>query len=360
MADAARASTAPIVTKSRIDPLAIAVRFQSVIGLIVVAIGGVIFSPRRHGLILFLAPDNMANIVRAVSETGIIAVGMTFVIITAGIDLSVGALLSLSSVLTASIMTTAGWGLIPTVLFVVACGTVFGALQGLISTRFRLEPFIVTLAGLQVARGLALVISNNQYINISYGEGPGLAPPVFAILGDRLFNNTVPVATLVFVVVAVVAVFVLNFTRFGRYVFAVGGNERAARLSGVPVRMVKISVYAITGLVSAIAGIVHAGQFNFGSRHRRHESVRRRRFASRHRRRRRHARRPRQHPSAQQHQRGPATPCDGSDHRSRRSASISRKSPRGIGTLSQQERHSNVTGSGIWVPQFRDGIERSG
>ena len=100
----------------RIDLFAIAVRFQSVIGLVVVAIGGVIFSPRRHGLILFLAPDNIANIVRAVSETGIIAVGMTFVIITAGIDLSVGALLSLSSVLTATIMTTAGWGLIPTVL----------------------------------------------------------------------------------------------------------------------------------------------------------------------------------------------------------------------------------------------------
>jgi hypothetical protein len=75
----------------------------------------------------------------------------------------------------------------------------------------------------------------------------------------------VPVATLVFVVVAVVAIFVLNFTRFGRYVFAVGGNERAARLSGVPVTMVKVAVYAITGLVSAIAGIVHAGQFNFGS-----------------------------------------------------------------------------------------------
>ena len=123
----------------------------------------------------------------------------------------------------------------------------------------------MTLAGLQVARGLALVISNNQYINISYGDGPGLAPPVFAILGDRLFNNVVPVATLVFVVFAAIATFVLNSTRFGRYVFAVGGNERAARLSGVPVTAVKISVYAITGLVSAIAGIVHAGQFNFGS-----------------------------------------------------------------------------------------------
>src|ERR1700742_2800938 len=156
----------------RIDLFAIAVRFQSVIGLIVVAIGGIIFSPRRHGHILFLAPDNMANIVRAVSETGIIAVGMTFVIITAGIDLSVGALLSLSSVLTATIMTSGGYGVIPTILFIVALGAALGAAQVLISTRFRVEPFIVTLAGLQIARGLALVISCNQYINISYGNGP--------------------------------------------------------------------------------------------------------------------------------------------------------------------------------------------
>ncbi|MER8590007.1 ABC transporter permease [Mesorhizobium sp. M1182] len=247
------------------DPLALIVRFQSLIGLVLVAIGGVIFSPRRHGEILFLAPDNMANIVRAVSETGIIAIGMTFVIITAGIDLSVGAVLGLSSVVTATMMISGGFGLIPTILAVLVMGTVFGVIQGTISSRFRLEPFIVTLAGLQAARGLALVVSGNQYINISYGEGPGLAPPVFAVLGERLFNNTVPVATIVFIVFAAIATLVLNTTRFGRYVFAVGGNERAARISGVPVSMVKISVYAITGFAAALAGIVHAGQFNFGS-----------------------------------------------------------------------------------------------
>src|SRR4029079_19498024 len=143
----------------------------------------------------------------------------------------------------------------------------FSAIQGTISTRFRLEPFIVTLAGFYAGRGpapgvsgnpqrtnsyvaarrLALVVLGNQYINISCGDGPGLAPPVFAILGERLFNNTVPVATIVFIVFAAIATIVLNTTRFGRYVFAVGGNERAARISGVPVSMVKISVYAITG-----------------------------------------------------------------------------------------------------------------
>ncbi len=258
----AAATAAP---KRRVDPLAIVVRFQSLIGLVLVAIGGVIFSPRRHGEILFLNPDNIANIVRAVSETGIIAIGMTFVIITAGIDLSVGAVLGLSSVVTASMMISGGFGLIPTILAVLVMGIVFGIVQGTISTRFRLEPFIVTLAGLQAARGLALIVSGNQYINISYGDGPGLAPPVFAVLGERLFDNTVPVATIVFIIFAAIATIVLNTTRFGRYVYAVGGNERAARISGVPVSMVKISVYAITGFASALAGIVHAGQFNFGS-----------------------------------------------------------------------------------------------
>jgi ribose transport system permease protein len=266
MADPAAALPAsPAKSPGKLDLFALAVRFQSVIGLVLVIIGGIVFSPRRHGSILFLSPDNVANIVRAISETGIIAVGMTFVIITAGIDLSVGALLSLSSVLTATMMVSAGWGLVPTLLAVMLAGIAFGTTQGFISTRFRLEPFIVTLAGLQVARGLALVVSGNQYINISYGEGPGLAPPVFSILGERLFGNVVPVATLVFVAFALVATLVLNLTRFGRYVFAVGGNERAARLSGVPVTAVKISVYAITGLAAATAGIVHAGQFNFGS-----------------------------------------------------------------------------------------------
>ncbi|MFO1143906.1 MAG: ABC transporter permease [Amaricoccus sp.] len=253
------------VTAKRRDPLALIVRFQSLIGLVVVLLGGIIFSPRRHGEILFLAPDNVANIVRAVSETGIIAIGMTFVIITAGIDLSVGALLSLASVVTATLMISGSVGLVPTLLLVLLMGTAFGAVQGSISTRFRLEPFIVTLAGLQAARGLALIVSGNQYINISYGDGPGLAPPIFAVLGSRLFNNVVPVATIVFVVFAVVATIVLNTTRFGRYVFAVGGNERAAQLSGIPVALVKTSVYAITGFASALAGIVHAGQFNFGS-----------------------------------------------------------------------------------------------
>ena len=262
MSEQARSEAA--ARPARLRPLAVLVRFQSLIGLIVVVLGGIVFSPRRHGMVLFLTPDNIANIIRSISETGIIALGMTFVIIAAGIDLSVGAILGLSSVFTASLLIKHGWAILPTILTVLVAGTVFGTLQGAISTRFRLQPFIVTLAGLQAARGLALVASGNNYINIAYGHGPGLAPPAFGVLGARLFHNTLPVASLIFILLAAVAALVLNTTRFGRYVYAVGGNERAARLSGIPVNRVKIAVYAITGVASAIAGIVHAGQFSFG------------------------------------------------------------------------------------------------
>ncbi len=252
------------VARPRRGGLAWLVRFQSLLGLILAIIAGMVFSPRRHGHILFIAPDNIANIIRSVSETGILALGMTFVIIAAGIDLSVGAVLGLCSVMTATLLVNEGWGLVTTLPLVIVTGTLFGAAQGGLSTWFRIQAFIVTLAGLQVARGLSLIASNNAFININYGQGPGNAPPSFAILGERV-GGVFPVATLVFLALAVVAALVLTNTRYGRYVFAVGGNERAARLSGIPVDAVKVSVYAVTGFASAIAGIVHAGQFSFGS-----------------------------------------------------------------------------------------------
>lgn len=257
-------AASPATTRVRQSPLVHLVRFQSLLGLVLVVIAGVVFSPRRHGHILFLGADNVANIIRSISETGILALGMTFVIIAAGIDLSVGAVLGLCSVLTAALLVNEGWGLWTTLPLVIVTGVAFGAFQGAVSTKFRIQAFIVTLAGLQAARGLSLIASNNAFININYGEGPGNAPPAFSILGERI-GGVFPVATLVFLALAVVAAFVLNNTRYGRYVFAVGGNEKAARLSGVPVNAIKVSVYALTGFASAIAGIVHAGQFSFGS-----------------------------------------------------------------------------------------------
>ena len=263
--ETARSDAATPPKPRRRAPLEQLLRFQSLFGLILVAVGGIVFSPRRHGHILFLGTDNIANIVRSIAETGILAVGMTFVIIAAGIDLSVGAVLGLASTLTATLLVDHGWSLASTLPLVLVATTSFGLMQGVLSTRLRIQAFIVTLAGLQAARGLALIASGNNFININYGQGPGNAPPAFAVLGERLFGDLFPVATLIFIALAFVATFLLNRTRYGRYVFAIGGNERAARLSGIPVRSVRISVYALSGLCAGIAGIVHAGQFSFGS-----------------------------------------------------------------------------------------------
>src|SRR6201996_1051612 len=122
-------STTPTSTTAGDRPrglLTYLVRFQSLLGLILVMAAGIICSPRRHGHILFLAPDNIANIVRSISETGILALGMTFVIIAAGIDLSVGAVLGLGSVLTAALLINEGWGIASTIVVVLIAGTLFG------------------------------------------------------------------------------------------------------------------------------------------------------------------------------------------------------------------------------------------
>jgi len=234
-------------------------------GLIAVLIAAVVFSPRRGGEVLFLTEVNLTNIVRSVSEIGIIAIGLTFVILVAGIDLSVGAVLGLAATAVAVLLMDNDWALVPAITLVLAIGLAFGALQGLISTRLGIQSFIVTLAGLQVARGLARIWSGGQGVPLAYGDGPGVAPDAFSVLNQRILGDHVPVPALIFIGVAIVAIFVLRKTTFARHVYAIGGNERAARLSGVPVARVKVAVFAIAGLLAALAGIIHAGQLNQGS-----------------------------------------------------------------------------------------------
>jgi ribose transport system permease protein len=237
---------------------------QSLFALVAVFVVAVVLSPTRNGENLFLSAGNLGNIVRAVSEIGIIAVGMTFVVLLGGIDLSVGAVLGLAAVGTATLMVDQGYGVLPTVLVVLAIGAVFGALQGYATARMGIQSFIVTLAGLQVARGLARIWSGGLGIPIAYGNGPEQAPPSFEILNGS-FNGVVPVPAVLFLAIGVAAIVVLRSTAFARHVFAIGGNEKAARLSGVPVTRVKVAVFAIAGLLAAVAGIVHAGQLNQGS-----------------------------------------------------------------------------------------------
>ncbi|WP_237565638.1 ABC transporter permease [Ornithinimicrobium cavernae] len=238
---------------------------QSYIGLVLVFAAAIIFSPRRDGEIVFLDSNNLLNIVRAVSEIGIIAIGMTFVILVAGIDLSVGAILGLAATGAASLLMVNDFGVVVTIAIVLALGLAFGALQGLITAKLGLQSFIVTLAGLQIARGLARIWSGGQGIPLAYGDGPGLAPESFALLNSRVFNGLVPIPALIFLGVSIIAILVVRHSVFARHVYALGGNERAAKLSGVNVTAIKVTVFAICGMLAALAGIIHAGQLNQGS-----------------------------------------------------------------------------------------------
>lgn len=240
-------------------------RFQSFGALAIVIVAAILLSPERGGEIVFLRPENIFNIFRAVSEIGIIAIGMTFVILIGGIDLSVGAVLGLAATGSAALLMRNDLGVLPTFVIILLLGLVFGAFQGYVSARLRLQAFIVTLAGLQIARGLARIWSGGQGIPLAYGDGPDLAPAAFGLLNSRTFNGLVPIPALIFALVGIVAVFVLRKTTFARHVYAIGGNEKAARLSGVPVLRVKVAVFMIAGVLSALAGIIHAGQLNQGS-----------------------------------------------------------------------------------------------
>jgi len=210
----------------------------------------------------FLKPQNLLAIVDRIVVIAVIAIGMTLVIVTGGIDLSVGSLIALSAVLGTLVMRQLGgqgapaWSVAAGFLVAtVACGAL-GALGGLLVARFRVAPFITTLALMMVARGLAFLLTGGFSIyqvpaSLSWlGQGRTLGVP-----------NTV---TLLVVLYAAAHVF-LSRTRLGRYVYAVGGNEEAARLSGVPVRSVIVFVYAMSGLAAGVGGCIQASQLNTGT-----------------------------------------------------------------------------------------------
>jgi ribose transport system permease protein len=248
--------------------LDILLRFQSVFGLIVILVLAAILSPVRNGANVFLEPRNLLNIVRFASENGIIAIGVTLVILTGGIDLSVGAILALCAVGAAAFMTRYDLETGPTVLLVLALGGLVGIVNGLVTTRFNIQSFITTLAMLGVARGVASLWSGGYAIPIAYGEGVGLAPPSFkAIFAGQVsvVSLEIPAPVFYFLGVGLIASFLLRRTGFGRHVYAVGGNETAARLSGVDVDRVKVIVFAISGLLAGLAALLHAALVNQGS-----------------------------------------------------------------------------------------------
>lgn len=214
----------------------------------------------------FLHPLNIFNVLRQVSISGLIAVGMTFVILTAGIDLSVGSLMALAGLVgayvykggladrfTVGTSVDAGNPLILAVLAALAVGVIGGALQGLVVSKLKVPPFVVTLGGLTAFRGAALLLS---------GGGPisGFAPEYGWWGQGRI--GMVPVPVIIFAIVALIAFLVLRYTAFGKHVYAVGGNARAAALNGVNTGRVIMITYIISGFTCGLAAFLLSARLN--------------------------------------------------------------------------------------------------
>jgi simple sugar transport system permease protein len=303
-------------------------------GLAVLYAAGIILSPiNRHGANIFLSPGNQSDVLRQVSNNGIIAVGMTLVIITAGIDLSVGSIMGFGSLLTAMLLSQQGWnpascisvpvlaliclfgfvylvplislgirresakaagkaapatritgwvlgliaaglalyfgssevehkfGVLGVLITVPAVGLMIGAVSGAIIAKFKMQPFIVTLAMMVAVLGMGrLVAGPNQAI---YPLDSINSTQNFTFLRELVFE-IVPVPGIFFLVAVFIFGFILKATTFGRYVYALGGNEQAARLAGVRVDQVKIATYALSGMLAGLSGVLYAAQYRQG------------------------------------------------------------------------------------------------
>lgn len=201
----------------------------------------------------FATSKNIYNITRNVTFVAIIALGMTLVIITGGIDLSVGSVLCLCSMVLAVVM-HAGYSIEIGIAASIGTALVVGAFNGLLIAYLGFPPFVVTLGMLSIARSLAMVASNNTVV---FQFGPDHDKLLALGGGAWLFGIANPV--LYMIVLALLTGFVLRWTKFGRYVFAIGGNEHAATLTGVPVQMIKVVVYMISALSAGVAGIIQTG-----------------------------------------------------------------------------------------------------
>ena len=201
----------------------------------------------------FATSKNIYNITRNITFVAIIALGMTFVIITGGIDLSVGSVLCLSSMVLAVTM-HAGYSIEIGILASIATALAIGAFNGILTAYLGFPPFVVTLGMLSIARSLAMVASNNTVV---FQFGPDHDKLLALGGGAWVFGIANPV--LYMILLALITGFILRWTKFGRHIFAIGGNEHAATLTGVPVKQIKVAVYMISALSAGIAGIIQTG-----------------------------------------------------------------------------------------------------
>jgi ribose/xylose/arabinose/galactoside ABC-type transport system permease subunit len=203
----------------------------------------------------FLTANNLLNMLRQVSMMGIVAVGVTFVMIAGGIDLSVGSQMSLVSILTAWLMVKGHVHPVLAVIAGIAAATLVGLLNGYLSILLRIHPLMITLATMTIVAGISKMISGGMAI---FGFDKS-----FAIIGQG-YVGKIPIPVIILIVVALIASFILNKTYFGRYVYAVGGNEEAARLSGINTKKMRLILFSLCGFFTGIAGIVLLSRTNSG------------------------------------------------------------------------------------------------
>jgi ribose transport system permease protein len=215
-------------------------KYISLFGLLLICIIIAFVSPR------FLTVSNVLNILTQVSVNAILAIGMSFVILTGGIDLSVGSILAITGAVVATFAKSGG-NIFPGIMAAIIIGGVIGLFNGLIVSKGKVQAFIVTLATMTIFRGVTYVFTNGDPIS-------GLGNNISFIGNNSLFG--IPIPIFLILIVLLIAWYALNQTRFGRYVYALGGNEDSARLSGINTNKIKTLVYVISGITAAIGGII--------------------------------------------------------------------------------------------------------
>jgi len=203
----------------------------------------------------FLVPNNLFNVARQVSMLGIAAVGMAFVLLLGGIDLSIGSQITLVNIVAAYLMVNSGWNPIIASIVAILMSTTIGLFNGWIIANLKMPPIIVTLSMLIMIEGVAYVISKGLPI---FGF-----PESFSYLGQG-YIGVIPIPVIIMIIILLIGMYILNYSYFGRYFYAVGGNEEASNLSGINVKRVKYLVYSFSGLFAGIAGIVMLSRTNSG------------------------------------------------------------------------------------------------
>ncbi|MGE5495327.1 MAG: ABC transporter permease [Burkholderiales bacterium] len=201
----------------------------------------------------FLTMSNITNVLSTVALNGVLAMGMVFVITAGGIDLSIGSMLALASTTIGVVLQLTGDNLLACIAAVIACG-ILGLLNGLLVAGFNMFPFVVTLASQLVIRGLGYVLSG--------GYSFALANPSFTQIGLGKLFDAIPYPILILFGVTILSYILMHWTKFGRYVYATGGNINAARASGVNIFWTRVLTYVISGTFSAIAGIIMTARIN--------------------------------------------------------------------------------------------------